>query len=392
MLIVPFVTGCASPERWTGVIPFVVPMRITSEGIIHRSEPGAPIATFPSVCVLHDGTLLATYRVGPTKESSGSITMLRRSVDEGRTWSDPWRPFDDTIDGVRGSLQVVYITTVRARCLLAAGCWVNREAYPGAPLFNPHTEGCLPMDIALAESDNNGLSWTPWRKIALPYDIGPASLTNPVLTLGDRLAVSIETNKHYHDAAPWQQRVIYVYSDDEGRSWTAPRTVCHDPTRTCFYWDQRAGLSPNGALASFSWTYHKHKNRYLNITRHVSNDQGVTWSQPEDLGFADQPSHPAVLPDGSAVLAWVDRYGTRSIRARLARQLTGVFEPESEVIIYESALPQAATADTGEMLAEMSTWSFGLPFAEALPSGDVLVVYYAGTPRAVDIRWARLEI
>jgi hypothetical protein len=40
----------------------------------------------------------------------------------------------------------------------------------------------------------------------------------------------------------------------------------------------------------------------------------------------------------------------------------------------------------------MDLWSFGLPFAEVLPSGDVLVFYYAGEPKALDVRWARLAI
>jgi hypothetical protein len=39
----------------------------------------------------------------------------------------------------------------------------------------------------------------------------------------------------------------------------------------------------------------------------------------------------------------------------------------------------------------MARWSFGLPFAEALPDGDVLIAYYAGSAQAMDIRWARLR-
>ena len=40
----------------------------------------------------------------------------------------------------------------------------------------------------------------------------------------------------------------------------------------------------------------------------------------------------------------------------------------------------------------MDLWSFGLPFAEVLPGGDVLVLYYAGTPKALDVRWARIAV
>ena len=46
---------------------------------------------------------------------------------------------------------------------------------------------------------------------------------------------------------------------------------------------------------------------------------------------------------------------------------------------------------TGDDLVEMGTWTYGLPYAEALPDGDVLVVHYAGDAGAVDIRLARLR-
>lgn len=112
------------------------------------------------------------------------------------------------------------------------------------------------------------------------------------------------------------------------------------------------------------------------------------------MGFADQASHPAILPDGRTVLAWVDRFETRSIRARSASAIDARFDPASEVLLYEHASvdSRVQTGGTGEMLAEMNLWSFGLPFAEALPSGDVLVVYYAGPLSCMSIYWTRLSL
>jgi hypothetical protein len=156
-----------------------------------------------------------------------------------------------------------------------------------------------------------------------------------------------------------------------------------------FHWDQRAAVGPDGLLAAFSWVYDKPANRYLPIRRRLSRDRGRTWTEDE-LDFADQPSHPAVLRDGRTVLAWVDRYGSRSIRARIAPALDGRFDAESEVAIYEHPHPAAGTRDTSGMLADMGLWTFGLPYAEALPSGAAIVVYYAGSPGCMDVRWARL--
>jgi hypothetical protein len=101
-----------------------------------------------------------------------------------------------------------------------------------------------------------------------------------------------------------------------------------------------------------------------------------------------------VLSDGRVVLPWVDRFGTRTIRARLAPAIDADFAPETDVVIYALGddSTRAAGADTtGDLLVEMSLWTFGLPYAEPLPDGDVLVAYYAGDAATLDIRWARLR-
>lgn len=362
-------------------------------------EPGTrrAISTFPVVTSLADGTLLATYRVGTTKDSADETIELRRSDDGGRTWSDPVSPFDATVNGTRGSLKLVYVTPIAGEHLIAAAMWVDREAYPGQPLFNDETEGCLPMKILLSDSHDLGGTWTAWRVLPLPEEIGPPSLTSPLLLLpGGRVAVSIETNKSYEDTSPWLQRVVYSYSNDCGATWGSPVTVCQDPSARIFNWDQRAGVCPDGQLVTFTWTFDRETTRYLNVQRRLSSDEGTTWTAPEDLGFSDQPSHPAILPNGRVVVAWVDRFQSRSIRARLSQRSDAPFLPETEVILYEiesdAAVTAAGEGNTGDLLAEMSVWNFGLPFAETLPDGDVMVVYYEGTASSMRASWVRLSL
>lgn len=368
-------------------------MKIVEQGTVIQGEAGSEraVAAFPSITVLAGGELLACYRIGPRKDAETCVTQLRRSSDGGRSWSAPASPFSSVFGGVRGSLQVVYVTPLEGQ-LIASALWVDREAFPGQPLFNSETEGCLPMKVLVADSFDHAISWSPWREVRVTAAVGPPSLTNPIIRLpSGRLAISIETNKPYLDRSPWHQRVVYCYSSDRGQSWTLPRTVCEDPAGRIVHWDQRAAVGANGLLAAFSWTYDKPANRYLPVRRHLSRDEGLTWVTSE-LDFADQPARPAVLADGRAVLAWVDRYGSSSIRARVAPSLDGAFRADTEVVLYEAHKPPEATAGTGEMLADMALWSFGLPYAEALPDGDVMVVYYAGTPAAMDVRWARLRL
>jgi hypothetical protein len=372
-------------------------MQIVASGILGRAEPGTSRAnlTFGTITPLADGTLLATLRAGPEKDSAKERIEFYRSADGGATWTGPDYPFTPLeVGGVWGTLKLCYITELAPGRLIAAAMWIDRTTYPGKPLFNPETEGCLPMSILVAESTDNGRTWSDWRLVPMPAEIGPASLTSPILKLGDgRLAMSIETNKTYLDPSKWQQRAVFFYSPDDGRTWLpVPVTVAEDPSGRIFNWDLRCGVAPDGRVGSFAWTYDSTTATYVNIHRRISSDGGATWTPPEDLGFADQAAHPAIFPDGSVIFAWVDRFGSQSIRARRAPAIDAPFDPASDVVIYSHAKPSAGTdVNTGDALASMGLWNFGLPFAEAMPDGDALVVYYAGEAMALDIRWVRLR-
>lgn len=374
-------------------------MRVSDRGVLSGGTAGTDRAVlcFPGVLSLSNGVLLATYRAGSTKSSDDETVELCRSTDGGRSWSGPRRCFEaPLIEGHRGSLKVVYLSESETGHLLAAAMWVDRDAYPGQPLFNPETEGCLPMRILMADSSDLGETWSAWREVPMPDDIGPPSLTSPILALPDgTLGMSIETNKHYHDIGKWYQRVVLFRSVDGGQTWGPPIDVGHDPTGRIYNWDQRVGVAPDGRMAAFVWTYDSESLAYLNVHRRISTDGGQTWSAPEDLGFTDQPSRPAILPDGRVVLAWVDRFHSQSIRARQAAGVDAPFDPSTEVEVYAHGSGKAKDGSddtTGELLADMSIWSFGLPFAEVLPNGEVLVAYYAGTEAVMDIHWCRLRV
>lgn len=370
-------------------------MQIIASGLLRQAVPGTDRAclTFPSVVALGNGELLATGRAGSRKDGDDDRLELSRSRDGGASWSDELGfPTPPRVAGQWGTLKICYLTELAPGNLLAAAMWIDRTSHPGQPLFNAETEGCLPMAIMLANSSDDGATWSDWRLVDLPEDLGPPSLTAPILLLPDgRLAMSIETNKHYGDTSPWQQRAVFLHSSDGGVSWSAPVTVAQDRTGRIFNWDLRSAVAPDGTIPSFAWTYDRQDNVYRNIHRRLSDDGGLTWTEPEDIGFADQAAVPAILRDGRVVLAWVDRFGSRSIRARLAQTMRSSFRPDTEVVVYDHGGNDVAGTDTGEALAEMDVWSFGLPSATALPDGDVLVVYYAGTPERMDLHWSRLR-
>ena len=374
------------------------PLLVVERGFISRTQAGTrrAVITFPTVTALSNGRLLSTIRPASTKEGLDETTELYESRDGGRKWEQIAFDAPQLVNGKRGGSRSCQLTEIEPGHVLAAAMWVDRETYPGKPLFNPETEGCLPMEILLADSFDNGRTWSEWRRVAMPKDIGPPSLTNAVMRLkGGNLAMTIESNKTYEDRSKWFQKVVLFLSKDKGKTWNPPIVVGQDPTGRIFNWDLRAGVAPDGRIVAFTWTYDSQTSTYLNMRRRLSGDGGYRWSEAEDLGFKDQAGHPAILPDGRIVLAYVDRFGTQSIRARWAKDVAGPFEKQTEVVVYAHQATAAKSAQAGattEALVDMSRWSYGLPHAEGLPDGDVLVVYYAGTTEAMDACWARLRL
>jgi hypothetical protein len=373
-------------------------MKLLGTGTMAAGIPRTSHAcyTFPSVVGLADGTLLATARHGAGKDGDDEAIAVFAERGDGQGFV-PYHPVPPAplLDGSRGTLKLTYLTELSPGNLLAAAMWVDRTAYPGQPLFNAATEGCLPMAILLARSADNGQTWSAWRQVELPADLGPPSLTSPVLRLGNgHLGMSIETNKTYLDGGIWHQKAVLLTSADEGESWSAPVVSAEDRNGRIFNWDLRIAAAPDGTLVSFAWTFDREAGAYRNIHRRISHDHGQSWTEPQDIGIADQAGRPAILSDGRMVLAWVDRFGSRSIRARAAEQVAAPLTAESEIVLYALEPAPAASTDAslGAALAEMELWSYGLPSATALPDGTVIVVYYAGSSACMNIRWARLAL
>jgi hypothetical protein len=76
----------------------------------------------------------------------------------------------------------------------------------------------------------------------------------------------------------------------------------------------------------------------------------------------------------------------------MASNIDQDFDENTELILHTQKKARSTTDNTGDLLSEMSLWSFGLPFAEVLPDNNVMIMYYAGNKDVMDIHWVRLRI
>ena len=181
-------------------------------------------------------------------------------------------------------------------------------------------------------------------------------------------------------------------SSDGGKSWPEAIEVANDASNRLMYWDQHHAVGYDQCITMF-WTYDRQNNRDATIHISWSNDFGKTWTPPQDTGIVGQIAQPILLGDGRLVVIYLDRFKTRSIRARLSEDGGRTFGSE-ELVIYEQpghSRDQGDQSDPTAYLQDMQLWTFGRIDAIADTSGDIWVIFYGAGENVTNIYWARIR-
>lgn len=375
-------------------------MQFIARGTAIVSRPGtdAQSCAFPGICVLPSGRWLCTCRGAPAKGANrGQQVLITWSDDRGAHWSPPVRVFNEVppVNGCPGLFRGCYCTALGGSRVLALLGWVDMTD-PDLPFFNEKTEGLLDMRLFLAQSADGGETWTTPALIRTPPFDMPTPLTGPILLLanGD-WACQYELNKTYYDPGPWRHSSVLSFSHDQGRTWPDPVRVSDDPELRYFYWDQRPSVLPDGRILDLFWTFDRQTAQYLAIHARESGDHGRTWSDLWNTGVPGQPAPPAALRDGRLVMVYVDRTAEPTIKLRVSADGGRSWPVSTEAVLYRPSIA-AQNSDKHSMQdawSEMGKFSVGLPATAALPDGDLLVVYYAGSETdRTNIEWVRVRI
>ena len=274
-----------------------------------------------------------------------------------------------SVEGKAGIFRAAGLTPLGGDRVLATLMWVD-SSDASLPFFNEETEGLLNTLIFFSISDDQGEHWSaPERMDTRPFEV-PTPITGPVLRLSeDRWGCQFELNKHYYDRSVWRQRSVMMFSEDGGKTWPEHVYVSGDPGNRIFYWDQRPGVLADGRILDVFWTYDTAEAVYLNTHACESRDQGRTWSAMWDTGVPGQPAAPVSLPDGSVVMAYVDRTAAPIIKARVSCDGGRSWLDEGEVVVYDSEIESQIwdKSSMDDAWAEMEAYSVGLPAATIWP-------------------------
>ena len=271
--------------------------------------------------------------------------------------------------GRRGSLKYAPITRLDGDRLIMVCLWIDREAFPGQPLFNPVTEGCLPMSILLADSSDGGETWSPWRVVPMPGGRRAAEPDHRAPPLPERAAAAEHRDEQ---GVPRQFAVVPARRPPLVGRRRASRGRSRSPSCRTRPAGSRTGTSAapwraDGRLVSFSWTYDFEAVAYR---EHPAADQRgrgahVRGAHRARLRRPAGPSRPPARRAGRPRLGRSLRVDARSARAspRGSMRPFDAGQRGRPVTTADAREPRDAgrrATTTGDALVEMQAWSYGL--------------------------------
>ena len=264
-------------------IPLVDLAGETARRVVVDREPGQYLG-HPTTVLLEDGrTILCVY---PRGHGKGPI-RLRRSVDAGRTWSEPLPVPDNWSTSLETpTIHRVVDAAGRRRLIVWSGLYPAR----------------------LSVSEDDGAHWTP---------LEPAGDWGGIVVMGSVEAVRGKPGRYlawFHDdgrflrkdsrpTRPATFRLLQVESEDGGLHWGQPRELfASSDVHLC---EPGAVRSPDGRTLALLL---RENRRVKESHGAFSRDEGLTWSAPRELPRTlTGDRHTAkYAPDGRLVISFRD--------------------------------------------------------------------------------------
>jgi len=382
-------------------------LSIEDRGLVYDSAQQpveTRIAFFTSLYRLRSGDLLCSFQAGTGKHSPDSTIQICRSSDKGKTWTTLRLNLATEVDGVPGSMSAPVLAEIATGRLLLFATWFDRSEAE-RPLFDPVTQGILRSKLLLAESRDEGLTWSAWRELPTPGLNGCAGTGGTVVWPDGTIAYPFESFKEFDDPRPGHHAAWMIVSRDGGSTFSEPLEIAKHPEDLVYYWDQRlCAADRNGEFVALFWTHDLATKCDLSIhfrrAMLMNGDAGglrITGDGIRQTTLPGQIAAPLQLADGRLLAFVVDRRGPSTMTLWISHD-DGHTWPEQERLVIHNHEELAAVAPGGTAIdfnqywEDMGKWSFGHPSLLLLGDSEVLCAWYAGTPTSMSIHWARIKV
>jgi sialidase-1 len=367
-------------------------IELVETGVVYRnSKPHlrSRHAYFPSVARPGGSggdDLVVTMDIGSAFEAVDMRSYACRSIDGGRTWSEPALMFDPPPG---------YSTTCRVSSVgegnLAGLASLMDRSRPEEGLGNPLTDGFVRTEWALVRSRDGGRTWSPPQAFAAPIDWNGFEACSAIVALpSGRWLAPTATWPDWEGRSPFGCKALVMISDDRGATWTKATNVMDQWSDRVAHYEQKQVLLSDGRLLAVCWVVdHKTKQNLPNGYA-FSRDDGDSYTAPRPTPLLGETCTPVALA-GNRVLCVYRRTDRKGLWAHLALIEGEDWRPLADAPLWGTNVAAHSTAEAS-LLAQMSTLRFGYPSVVKLVNDEVFAVFWCVEDCVSNIRWLRLRV
>jgi hypothetical protein len=259
-------------------------------------------ADFPSIAVLGPRHLAAHWLQRTGKSSYAYGVRIAQSLDGGATWSEGVRPHTDSADVEHG-----FVAMWKEGGALGAAWLDGRKFVKGGGDHEQHNSAneMTVVTSTLSSTGKRGAEVTvDSRSCDCCQTAAAVTSAGPIIAYRDRSAEEI--------------RDIYVVRRVKGK-WTSPKAVHADNWHIAACPVNGPSVSAAGSRVALAWFTGANDSARVKLA--FSSDAGATFTAPVriDEGTPAGRVDTELLPDGSALVTWVERTGGDTARVMLRR-------------------------------------------------------------------------
>ena len=361
-------------------------------GLIYRNPKPhvfSKQAYFPSVAVLANGEMIASFAIGEAFEASNSDTYIVHSKDMGENWSEPVRL-------LRKDEKSLVSNYARIASLPDGSVMVNiirshRESYPEEGLANPENIGFVPTDLIVARSKDFGYTWEEPYLINPPL-VGPSfEMCSPIVPMSDgRLLWPTSTWRGWDGYSPNGMKMVALISHDNGNTWPEYINVMDRNHEKIIFWESKIIELSEGELLAVAWAYDEKQGKDLPNQYTISHDGGKTWMSPSSTSILGETMAIASKSDDE-ILSVYRRMDKPGLWMTIVRIEGDSWKNEKEIPLW-GAQELNLTDKSGNMVQDFNELRFGAPCITILPDKTVYIAFWCYEKMVSNIRWFKLDI
>jgi sialidase-1 len=361
-------------------------------GLIYRNPKPhvfSKQAYFPSVAVLGNGEMLASFAIGEAFEAANSDTYIVRSKDMGETWSEPER----FLKKDKNTLVSNYarIAAMPDGSVIANVIRSHRESHPEDGLANPVNIGFVPTDLMLVRSKDFGKTWEEPELLTPPL-AGPSfEMCSPIVHLSNgRWLWPTSTWRGWDGYCPNGMKMGVLVSSDNGKTWPEFIDVMNRSNEKIIFWESKIVELSEGVLLAAAWAYDEGQGKDLPDQYTLSHDGGKTWMVPASTNIMGETMAITRTPDGK-VLSVYRRMDKPGLWITIVRIEGDKWINEDEIPLW-GVQEKSLTDKSDNMVKDFNELKFGAPCITILPDKTVYIAFWCYEKMVSNIRWFKLNI